>query len=92
VTVFLSSRVLGNFDYNMDMQEFTVVKFILGYSVADCSDNDASTRPLDSLGNVGNGNNCDRPNFDLDPLEKLSLRNLVWSILIARKECERPFD
>ena len=66
---------------------------VTGYSVTvDCSDNDANTRPLDSLGNVGNGNNYDPPNFDLDPLEKLSLRNLVWSILIARKECERPFD
>ena len=52
------------------MQEFTLNKFVLGYSaVTDCSGSrgytDAVIRPLDEFGNVGNGNNCDRPNFDL---------------------------
>jgi hypothetical protein len=68
VPVSLSSGVLGNFAGSMDVQEFTPRKFVLGYSaVTDCAGNFPNTqiRLLDSLGNVENGNNCDRPNFDL---------------------------
>jgi hypothetical protein len=49
-------QVNGNYDlYNMDMLEFTPLKFVLTYSaVTDCSDNkfdsDPRIRPLDYLG------------------------------------------
>lgn len=80
--------------YSMDVQEFTVNKFVLGYSaVTDCSGSrgyaDAVIRPLDTSGYVlgsdgepGNGFNCDRPNFDLAGF--YHIQTLVSPVQISR--------